>query len=204
LPRVDAGTTNLAPGDNQEAFSSARFELASTPTPTTAEGVNTEPQEEGCQLLTYGLPSFGLVPASDLLAAADAADDIDSALAAELQAAEAESGFAIPDRIFRGYFMLKGWIRVLGCAASRPFTLLGYDVQLFQRRMSVRLPDAGVGQASLSARDLIPQGSRNLPDDLAESAADSPLFGQYSLSSPAGLARPWELPGTDLTLAFDP
>ncbi len=42
----------------------------------------------------------------------------------------------------------------------------------------------------------------NLPPDLATEAAQSPFLRQYDPSKPLSLARPAELPGTDLTNAF--
>jgi len=45
---------------------------------------------------------------------------------------------------------------------------------------------------------------KNLPADLAAEAAQSPLLHQYNSSQPLGLNRPSELPGTDLTNAFEP
>lgn len=45
---------------------------------------------------------------------------------------------------------------------------------------------------------------KNLPADLAAEAAQSPLLHQYNSSQPQGLNRPPDLPGTDLTNAFEP
>jgi hypothetical protein len=44
----------------------------------------------------------------------------------------------------------------------------------------------------------------NLPPDLLAAARTSPYFGQYNASQPGWLARPDDLPGTDLTRAFEP
>jgi hypothetical protein len=43
----------------------------------------------------------------------------------------------------------------------------------------------------------------NLPGDLRSQAESSPLFGQYCPGAPGWLCRPAELPGTDLTVAFE-
>ena len=45
---------------------------------------------------------------------------------------------------------------------------------------------------------------RNLPDDLAAQAADSPLFKQYDPSSHAGPLRPEAMGDSDLSNAFRP
>jgi hypothetical protein len=46
--------------------------------------------------------------------------------------------------------------------------------------------------------------AQNLPNDLRQQAQGNRLFGQYSPGAPMWLARPYELPGTDLTFAFEP
>ena len=46
--------------------------------------------------------------------------------------------------------------------------------------------------------------NRALPPDLAEDMRSSRFRGQYSPGSPSWLARPGELPGTDLNGAFEP
>ena len=45
---------------------------------------------------------------------------------------------------------------------------------------------------------------RNLPPDLAEDMQNSRYSGQYSPGSPGWVARPGELPSTDMTNAFEP
>ncbi len=45
---------------------------------------------------------------------------------------------------------------------------------------------------------------KGLPADLAGEAASSPLFNQYNSTQPHWLNRPAQLPGTDLTNAFEP
>jgi hypothetical protein len=44
--------------------------------------------------------------------------------------------------------------------------------------------------------------AQNLPDDLREQARGSRFYGQYSPGAPLWLARPTDLPGTDLSWAF--
>lgn len=44
---------------------------------------------------------------------------------------------------------------------------------------------------------------QNLPPDLAAQAADSPFLRQYDSSRPLSIARPEQLPGSDLTGAFE-
>jgi hypothetical protein len=235
------------------------------------------------------------------------------------------SSFAVVDEDFCVYFELRGGVPVFGQPISRPFTLLGYEVQMFQRRVIARIPGGlGVAQLRLLGTELFPYRSvnfstlppvdpellarapdradpdflararalvednvsddafgmpvnfrreyfggaesdggrsfanslriwglprgrptldpnntgfvyerfqygtmmyddatgvtgeiplgeylkmiitgRDLPVDLAESAAGSPLYAQYSSSSTAGVDRPWELPATDLSRAFE-
>ncbi|HEX5417905.1 MAG TPA: D-alanyl-D-alanine carboxypeptidase family protein [Chloroflexota bacterium] len=45
---------------------------------------------------------------------------------------------------------------------------------------------------------------KNLPADLLAAAKTSPYFGQYDATKPGWVARPAELPDTDLTRAFEP
>lgn len=45
---------------------------------------------------------------------------------------------------------------------------------------------------------------KGLPADVAAAAAGSPLFNQYNSARPQWLNRPTDLPGTDLTNAFEP
>ncbi|HEX9015448.1 MAG TPA: hypothetical protein VF960_05520, partial [Chloroflexota bacterium] len=45
---------------------------------------------------------------------------------------------------------------------------------------------------------------QNIPADLDEAAAGGPFYRQYDRSRPMHLARPAELPDTDLTDAFEP
>jgi hypothetical protein len=45
---------------------------------------------------------------------------------------------------------------------------------------------------------------QNVPDDLSQQVRGSRFFGQYSPGAPLWLARPAELPGTDLSWAFEP
>jgi hypothetical protein len=44
---------------------------------------------------------------------------------------------------------------------------------------------------------------QNLPGDLRQQAQGSRLYLQYAPGAPMWLARPWDLPGTDLTFAFE-
>ncbi len=46
--------------------------------------------------------------------------------------------------------------------------------------------------------------AQGLPADLRQQAQGNRLFGQYSPGAPMWLARPFDLPGTDLTFAFEP
>jgi hypothetical protein len=46
--------------------------------------------------------------------------------------------------------------------------------------------------------------ARDLPADLAAAARGSKYFAQYCPDKDRWLCRPGELPGTDLTFAFEP
>jgi hypothetical protein len=45
---------------------------------------------------------------------------------------------------------------------------------------------------------------QNVPADLADQAAGGPLYQQYCPDQPQSVCRPAELPGTDLSAAFEP
>ncbi|MDQ3810326.1 MAG: N-acetylmuramoyl-L-alanine amidase [Chloroflexota bacterium] len=100
------------------------------------------------------------------------------------------------------YFNLELW----GLPTSRPMrepTNPGFIYQRFQRGIMHYDKACGCTQGLLLAdyfKALLT--NRGLPADLAEQAKSSNLLGQYAPNRPQGLARPAELPGSNLQNAF--
>ena len=100
------------------------------------------------------------------------------------------------------YFNLEIW----GLPTSRPAhdpTNPGFIYQRFQRGIMHYDKACGCTQGLLLAdyfKALLTR--RNLPGDLAEQARSSKLLGQYAPGQPSNLARPADLPGSDLSNAF--
>ncbi len=65
------------------------------------------------------------------------------------------TGFAIRGD-FLEYFQRRGGLRTFGYPLSRPFRLLGTDVQVFQRRIMQRQPDGRIGLLNVLDPDLLP------------------------------------------------
>jgi hypothetical protein len=74
-----------------------------------------------------------------------------------------------------------------GCGCTQGLLLADYLKQVL---IGSTMPGGGANQ--------------NLPSDLAQQAQGSRFFGQYAPGKAASLARPNDLPGSDLTSAFDP
>ena len=100
------------------------------------------------------------------------------------------------------YFNLEIW----GLPTSRPArdpTNPDFIYQRFQRGIMHYDKGCGCTQGLLLAdfvKSLIT--GRNLPPDLAEQAKSSKLIGQFKPGQPQSLARPGDLPGSDLTNSF--
>jgi polysaccharide biosynthesis protein PslG len=79
--------------------------------------------------------------------------------------------------------------------------------QRFQRGIMHYDKGCGCTQGLLLAdylKQVLIGPSPNLPPDLAQQALGSRFLAQYAPGKPASLARPNDLPGTDLSSAFDP
>jgi N-acetylmuramoyl-L-alanine amidase len=100
------------------------------------------------------------------------------------------------------YFNLEIW----GLPTSRPAhdpTNPSFIYQRFQRGIMHYDKGCGCTQGLLLA-DYVKalMTGRNLPGDLADQAKNSMLIGQFKPGQPQWLARPADLPGSDLTNAF--
>jgi N-acetylmuramoyl-L-alanine amidase len=100
------------------------------------------------------------------------------------------------------YFNLEIW----GLPTSRPArdpTNPNFIYQRFQRGIMHYDKGCGCTQGLLLA-DYVKalMTGRNLPGDLAEQAKSSKLFGQFKPGQPQSLARPADLPGSDLSNSF--
>ncbi|MGI9147573.1 MAG: N-acetylmuramoyl-L-alanine amidase [Chloroflexota bacterium] len=118
------------------------------------------------------------------------------------------AGDAFPNGIPDGgeallpYFNLEIW----GLPTSRPArdpTNPDFIYQRFQRGIMHYNKGCGCTQGLLLA-DFVKSlmTGRNLPSDLAEQARSSKLIGQFKHGQPQSLARPGDLPGTDLSNSF--
>jgi hypothetical protein len=98
-------------------------------------------------------------------------------------------------------------LEVWGTPISEPMVDPGnsnFIYQRFQRGIMHYDATTGVTRGLLLADHLkAVLTGQNLPGDLADQAAGGPLFEQYCPGQPNSLCRPDELPGTDLTSAFD-
>ena len=99
-------------------------------------------------------------------------------------------------------------LEVWGLPTSRPaFDPHNHEVvyQRFQRGILQYDASCGCTRGVLLAdyfKDILL--GQNLPPDLLEAARGSRFFGQYDPSRPGWIARPDQLPATDLTRAFEP
>jgi N-acetylmuramoyl-L-alanine amidase len=100
------------------------------------------------------------------------------------------------------FFNLEIW----GLPTSTPMhdpTNPGFIYQRFQRGIMHYDKGCGCTQGLLLAdyvKSLMTQ--RNLPSDLADQAKGSKLFGQFKPGQPQSIARPGDLPGSDLSNSF--
>ncbi|MCL5265422.1 MAG: hypothetical protein M1343_09580 [Chloroflexi bacterium] len=94
------------------------------------------------------------------------------------------TGFGISNA-FLAYFERRGGLRTFGYPISRPFKLLGYTVQFFQRQVMVLRPDGTVGTLNVLDEGLMPYTQINgasLPgiDVALTHSAPSPGSPNYS------------------------
>ncbi|MDQ3808785.1 MAG: hypothetical protein M3336_00670, partial [Chloroflexota bacterium] len=107
-------------------------------------------------------------------------------------------------------FLARGGLEVLGAPISPPApdpTNANFIYMRFQR--VILHYRAGIGTEPLLLADYLKQimlgpGAPNLPQDLAQQASGSRYFQQYCPGSTRWICRPDDLPGSDLTFAFEP
>ncbi|MCL5962071.1 MAG: beta-galactosidase, partial [Chloroflexi bacterium] len=73
----------------------------------------------------------------------------------------AETGYRVGDDAFWDYFNKRGGLRTFGYPVSRKFTLLGYDVQFFQRRIMQKQANGSVSLLNILDPELMPYTSIN-------------------------------------------
>ncbi|TME42849.1 MAG: hypothetical protein E6I75_02010 [Chloroflexi bacterium] len=106
-------------------------------------------------------------------------------------------------------FQARGGLEVLGAPISHPQpdpTNANFIYMRFQR--VILHFRAGIGTEPLLLADYLKQiilgpGAPNLPPDLQQQASGSRFFGQYCRGGTRWICRPNDLPGTDLTFAFE-
>jgi hypothetical protein len=121
-----------------------------TPTPNAAATVVYTP---GCWVDYFELVSYRALSPRD--ADAQAAGQL---LAEHLvaESADGTTGFSVDDEDFFAYFVQRGGVRVFGYPISRPFTLFGYDAQMFEDRILVKVPDVGIAQLNFLENCVLP------------------------------------------------
>ncbi len=95
-----------------------------------------------------------------------------------------QTGYAIRDDKFWDYFVKRGGLRTFGYPVSRKFTLLGTEVQIFQRRV-MQIQGGSVSLLNLLDGDFLPYGAMNgasLPgkDDKLVAKAPAPNSPNYA------------------------
>ena len=92
----------------------------------------------------------------------------------------AQTGYRIDDDAFWAYFRRRGGVRTFGYPVSSSFTLLGFEVQIFQRAILQRQPDGSVAIMNVLDDGLLPyttiNGSR-FPAADPEVVKGQPLVG---------------------------
>jgi hypothetical protein len=97
----------------------------------------------------------------------------------------AETGYSISDERFWDYFQKRGGLRTFGYPVSRKFTLLGTEVQIFQRKVMQKGAGGAVGLLNLLDADFMPYSVMNgasLPskDDKLVAKAPAPGSANYA------------------------
>jgi hypothetical protein len=106
-------------------------------------------------------------------------------------------------------FSTKGGLEVFGAPISHPQpdpTNANFIYQRFQRL--ILHYRAGIGTESLLLADYLKQimlgpNAPNLPQDLQQQASSSRYYSQYCRGATRWICRPDQLPGSDLTFAFE-
>jgi hypothetical protein len=106
-------------------------------------------------------------------------------------------------------FQARGGLEVLGAPISQPAPDPTNSNFIYMRFQRVILHyRAGIGTEPLLLADYLKQimlgpGAPNLPQDLQQQASNSRFFNQYCRGGTRWICRPGDLPGTDLTFAFE-
>jgi hypothetical protein len=106
-------------------------------------------------------------------------------------------------------FQARGGLEVLGAPISKPQVDPGNSNFIYQRFQRVILHyRAGIGTEPLLLADYLKQimlgpSAPSLPPDLQQQSSGSRFFNQYCRGGTRWICRPAELPGTDLTFAFE-
>ena len=106
-------------------------------------------------------------------------------------------------------FQARGGLEILGAPISSPQPDPTNNTFIYMRFQRVILHfRAGIGTEPLLLADYLKQiilgpGAPNLPQDLQQQASGSRFFGQYCRGGTRWICRPGDLPGSDLTFAFE-
>jgi hypothetical protein len=106
-------------------------------------------------------------------------------------------------------FQARGGLEVLGAPISRPQPDPTNGNFIYMRFQRVILHyRAGIGTEPLLLADYLKQimlgpNAPSLPSDLQQQASSSRFYGQYCRGGTRWICRPDQLPGTDLTFAFE-
>jgi hypothetical protein len=106
-------------------------------------------------------------------------------------------------------FQARGGLEVLGAPISRPQPDPSNNNFIYMRFQRVILHfRAGIGTEPLLLADYLKQimlgpGAPNLPQDLQQQASGSRFFAQYCKGGTRWICKPGDLPGSDLTFAFE-
>jgi hypothetical protein len=97
-----------------------------------------------------------------------------------------ETGFRIDNDAIWSYFRARGRVPVFGFPVSRPFVLLGCDVQIFQRQIAQACAGQGVTLMNLLDPEIFPYDRVNgsaLPAPDMGMKAETPMVGSPSYGS---------------------
>jgi N-acetylmuramoyl-L-alanine amidase len=86
-----------------------------------------------------------------------------------------QTGYRVGDDAFWIYFQRRGGVRTFGYPVSNPFTLQGFQVQIFQRAILQKQPDGAVAIANVLDEGLLPYTTIN---GSAFPAADPAVIGR--------------------------
>src|SRR6185295_6513281 len=97
-----------------------------------------------------------------------------------------ETGYRIDNDAIWSYFKARGRVPVFGFPVSRPFVLLGCDVQIFQRQIAQACAGQGVSLMNLLDPEIFPYDRVNgsaLPGPEMGLKAETPVVGAPAYGS---------------------